>query len=152
MTRHPRLWAAAFAAAGCVVVAAGGQNPGGRFAGVELTVVPVAGNVHMVTRPGGGGNIGMFAGPDGVLLVDSLFAPLAERLIAAVRTVSAGKIRFLVNTHVHPDHIGGNGPLAETDVLIFAHDNLRVRMLDRIRTPRRGGGFSPQPAAGRGPS
>ncbi len=153
MTRHPRRWAAALAAAGCVAVAlaAAGQNPGDRFAGVELTVVPVAGNVHMVQRPGGGGNIGMFAGPDGVLLVDSLFAPLAERLIAAVRTVSDGEIRFLVNTHVHPDHIGGNGPLAATDVLIFAHDNLRVRMLDRLRTPRRGGGFSPQPPPGARP-
>ena len=153
MTRHPRLVAAALAAAGCVVaaLAAVEQNPGDRFAGVELTVVPVAGNVHMVTRPGGGGNIGMSAGPDGVLLVDSLFAPLAERLIAAVRTVSDGEIRFLVNTHVHPDHIGGNGPLAAADVLIFAHDNLRARMLDRLRTPRRGGGFSPRPAAGARP-
>ncbi len=152
MTRHPRLVAAALAAAGIVVaVAAAEQNPGDRFAGVELTIVPAAGNVHMLQRPGGGGNVGVFAGPDGVLLVDSLFAPLAERLIAAVRTVSAGEIRFLVNTHVHPDHIGGNEPLAATDILIFAHDNLRVRMLDELRTPRRGGGFSPQPAAGARP-
>ena len=153
MTRHPRLIATALAAAGCVMVALAGaeQNPADRFAGVELTVVPAAGSVHMVTRPGGGGNIGLFAGPDGVLLVDSLFAPLAERLIAAVRTISDGRIRFLVNTHVHPDHIGGNEPLAATDVLIFAHDNLRVRMFDRIRTPRRGGGFSRQPAAGARP-
>ena len=151
MTRHPRIWAAALAAAGGVAVAAGGQNPGGRFAGVELTVVPAAGNVHMVTRPGGGGNIGVFAGPDGVLLVDSLFAPLAERLIAAVRTVSDGEIRFLVNTHVHPDHIGGNEPLAAGDVLIFAHDNVRVRMLERLRFPRRGGSFAPQPPAGARP-
>ncbi len=152
MTRHPRLIAAALAAA-CVVVAvaAGEQNPGDRFAGVELTTVPVAGNVHMVQRPGGGGNIGVFAGPDGVLLVDSLFAPLAERLIAAVRGLSAGEIRFLINTHVHPDHIGGNEPLAATDVLIFAHDNVRVRMLDRLRFPRRGGSFAPPPSAGARP-
>ena len=148
MTRHPRLVAAALAAAGVVVAAAAAeQNPADRFAGVELSIVPAAGNVHMLMRPGGGGNVGVFAGPDGVLLVDSLFAPLAERLIAAVRTVSDGEIRFLVNTHVHPDHIGGNEPLAATNVLIFAHDNLRVRMLDRLRTPRRGGGFSPEPAA-----
>ena len=152
MTRYPRLIAAALAAA-CVVVAvaAGEQNPGDRFAGVELTTVPVAGNVHMVQRPGGGGNIGVFAGPDGVLLVDSLFAPLAERLIAAVRGLSAGEIRFLINTHVHPDHIGGNEPLAATDVLIFAHDNVRVRMLDRLRFPRRGGSFAPPPSAGARP-
>ena len=148
MSGRPRLAAAALAAA-CIVVAAaaGEQNPGGRFAGVELTAVPVAGNVHMVRRPGGGGNVGVFTGPDGVLLVDSLFAPLAERLIAAVRTVSDGEIRFLVNTHVHPDHIGGNAPLAGRDVLIFAHDNVRVRMLDRLRFPRGGGRFAPRPAA-----
>ncbi len=152
MTRYRRLIAAALASA-CiaVAVAAGQQNPGGRFAGVELTIVPAAGNVHMLQRPGGGGNVGVFTGPDGVLLVDSLFAPLAERLIAAVRTISTGEIRFLVNTHVHPDHIGGNEPLAGSDVLIFAHDNVRVRMLDRLRFPRRGGSFAPQPAAGARP-
>lgn len=147
MTRHPRLVAAALAACLAAAAAAREQNPADRFAGVELTVVPAAGNVHMLQRPGGGGNVGVFAGPDGVLLVDSLFAPLAERLVAAVRTVSDGDIRFLVNTHVHPDHIGGNEPLADSGVLIFAHDNLRVRMLDRLRIPRGGGRFAPQPAA-----
>ena len=86
-----------------------------------------------------------------MLLVDSLFAPLAERLIAAVRGLSAGEIRFLINTHVHPDHIGGNEPLVATDVLIFAHDNVRVRMLDRLRFPRRGGSFAPPPSAGARP-
>ena len=139
--------------AGCiaVVAVAGEQVPGDRFAGVELTVVPVAGQVHMIQRPGGGGNVGLFAGPDGVLLVDSLFAPLADRLVAAVRSVSDGEIRFLINTHVHPDHIGGNAPLAGRDVLIFAHDNVRVRALERLRFPRRGGSFAPRPAAGARP-
>ena len=152
MMRHPRIHLAAVTAACIVAVAvAGAQNPGGRFAGVELTVVPVAGQVHMVQRPGGGGNVGVFAGPEGVLLVDSLFAPLADRLVAAVRSVSEGDIRFLINTHVHPDHIGGNEPLAERDVLIFAHDNVRVRALERLRFPRRGGSFAPRPTAGARP-
>ena len=148
MHRQPRVVVLALAAL-CIliVVGAGAQNQGDRFAGVELTTVPVAGRVHMIQRPGGGGNVGVFAGPDGVLLVDSLFAPLADRLVDAVRRVSDGEIRFLINTHVHPDHIGGNEPLARRDVLIFAHDNLRVRALERLRTPRRGGRFSPQPAA-----
>ncbi len=148
----PRSILAALTAACIVVVAvAGEQNPADRFAGVELTVVPAAGRVHMVQRPGGGGNVGLFAGPDGVLLVDSLFAPLADRLVAAVRTVSNGEIRFLINTHVHPDHIGGNEPLAGRDVLIFAHDNVRVRALDRLRFPRGGGRFALRPAAGARP-
>ena len=152
MIRQPRTAPAALTAACIAVVAvAGEQNPADRFAGVELTVVPVAGQVHMVQRPGGGGNVGVFAGTDGVLLVDSLFAPLAERLVAAVRTVSDGEIRFLINTHVHPDHIGGNEPLAERDILIFAHDNVRVRTLERLRFPRRGGSFAPRPTAGARP-
>ena len=139
MHRQPRVVVLALAAL-CIliVVGAGAQNQGDRFAGVELTTVPVAGRVHMIQRPGGGGNVGVFAGPDGVLLVDSLFAPLADRLVDAVRRVSDGEIRFLINTHVHPDHIGGNEPLARRDVLIFAHDNLRVRALERLRTPAPG--------------
>ena len=153
MPRQPRVVVFALAAVCMVIVAvsAGGQNQADRFAGVELTIEPVAGQVHMISRPGGGGNVGVFAGPDGVLLVDSLFEPLAGRLVDAVRQVSDGDIRFLINTHVHPDHIGGNEPLARRDVLIFAHDNLRVRALERLRTPRRGGRFSRQPAAGARP-
>ena len=149
----PRIVAAALAGA-CIAVlvaTAGGQSQGDPFAGVELEIVPVAGQVHMVTRPGGGGNVGVFAGDEGVLLVDSLFAPLADRLVGAVRRVSDEPIRFLINTHVHPDHIGGNEPLAGRDVLIFAHDNVRVRTLDRLRFPRGGGRFAPQPPAGARP-
>lgn len=123
----------------------------GQFEGVELTISPVAGNVHMVQRPGGGGNIGVQVGPDGVLLVDSLFAPLADRLVAAVAEVSDEEIRFLINTHIHIDHVGGNENLAERGVVIFAHDNTRQRFLEeRSRFPRAGGSFVPQqPAAAR---
>ena len=149
----PRIVAAALTGAGIAVLVAtaGGQGQRDPFAGVELEIVPVAGQVHMVMRPGGGGNVGVFAGDDGVLLVDSLFAPLADRLVGAVRRVSDEPIRFLINTHVHPDHIGGNEPLAGRDVLIFAHDNVRVRTLDRLRFPRGGGRFAPQPPAGARP-
>ena len=152
MTSQHSVVAGTLVAASIVVaVASGQQNRGTQFDGVELTTLPVAGNVHMVMRPGGGGNVGVFAGPDGVLLVDSFFAPLADRLVAAVREVSDGDIRFLVNTHVHPDHIGGNEPLAARGVLIFAHDNLRVRALERLRFPRGGGRFAPQPTVGARP-
>ncbi len=129
----------------CGMVAAGQPRGGNGFEGVELTAVHVAGNVHMVTRPGGGGNVGVFSGPEGVLLVDSLFAPLADRLVSTVRDISDTDIRFLINTHIHPDHIGGNAPLAGQDVLIFAHDNVRLRALERLRFPRFGGRFAPQP-------
>ena len=97
---------------------------------VELNTVPVAGNVHLIQRPDGFANVGVFVGEEGVLLVDSQFEPHAEDLVAAVGKLTDGEIRFLINTHVHPDHIGGNAPLAVGGVLIFAHDNMRVRMLE----------------------
>lgn len=112
----------------------------GQLADVELSIVPVAGSVYMVQRPGGGGNIGVFVGPEGVLLVDSLFAPLSDKLVAAVQEVTDEEIRFLINTHIHADHVGGNENLAEMGVLIFAHDNTRLRFLqERSRIPRDGG-------------
>jgi glyoxylase-like metal-dependent hydrolase (beta-lactamase superfamily II) len=115
------------------------------FYEVELRVVPVAGRVHMIQRPDGFANVGVFVGEEGVLLVDSQFEPHAEDLVSAVRKLSDGDIEFLINTHVHPDHIGGNAPLATDGVLIFAHDNMRVRMLERrSRFPRGNGGFFPQ--------
>ena len=123
----------------------------GNFSEIELSITPVAGNVYMVQRPGGGGNIGVQVGPDGVLLVDSLFAPLADKLVAAVKQVTDEGIRFLVNTHIHVDHVGGNENLAEMGVVIFAHDNTRLRFSEeRSRYPRAGGSFAPQqPAAAR---
>ena len=123
----------------------------GGFDGVELSITPVAGNVYMIQRPGGGGNIGVQVGPDGVLLVDSLFAPLTDRLVEAVKQVTDEDIRFLVNTHIHIDHVGGNENLAELGVLIFAHDNTRLRFLEeKSHFPRAGGSFAPQqPVAAR---
>jgi len=124
----------------------------GNFAGVELSIQHVQGNVYMVQRPGGGGNIGVQIGPDGVLLVDALFAPLADRLVAAIREVSDEEIRFLINTHIHGDHVGGNENLANLGVLIFAHDNTRTRFLEESsHFPRQGGSFAPQQPVGARP-
>ena len=121
------------------------------FADAELSIEHVAGNVYMVQRPGGGGNIGAFIGPDGVLLVDALFAPMTEQLVEVVGEVTDSEIRFLINTHIHGDHVGGNANLAEMGVVIFAHDNTRVKFLEeRSHFPRNGGSFAPQqPAAAR---
>lgn len=123
----------------------------GNFDGVELSITPVAGNVYMVQRPGGGGNIGVQVGPDGPLLVDSLFAPLTDELVEAVGEVTDQDIRFLVNTHIHIDHIGGNANLADLGVVIFSHDNTRLRFFEeRNRFPRDGGTFvPPQPPEAR---
>ncbi len=123
----------------------------GSFDGVGLSIIPVAGNVYMIQRPGCGGNIGVQVGPDGVLLVDSLFAPLTDRLVEAVKQVTDKEIRFLVDTHIHIDHVGGNENLADMGVLIFAHDNTRLRLLEeKSHFPRAGGSFAPQqPVAAR---
>jgi len=123
----------------------------GGLADVELSIIPVSGNVYMIQRPGGGGNIGAQIGSEGVLLVDSLFAQLTDKVEAAVEQVTEEKIRFLLNTHIHIDHVGGNGNLANKGVLIFAHDNTRLRFLEeRSRFPRAGGSFVPQqPVAAR---
>ena len=102
-----------------LILAANLASAQGQFANVELDIVPVAGNVYMIQRPGGGGNIGAFVGPEGVLLVDSLFAPLADKVVAAVKTVSNEDIRFLINTHIHIDHVGGNQNLANRGCVDF---------------------------------
>ncbi|HET7463898.1 MAG TPA: MBL fold metallo-hydrolase [Longimicrobium sp.] len=93
---------------------------------VQVRAQPVAGNVYVLM--GRGGNIGMIAGDDGVILVDDEFAPLTERIRAAVRAISPRPIRFLLNTHWHGDHTGGNENFGRAGVLIVAHDNVRVRM------------------------
>jgi cyclase len=80
------------------------------------------------TLEGLGGRISLLIGPDGVLLVDSQFAPLTERLVAAIRKISDRPIRFLINTHVHGDHVGGNENFAKLGVLIFSRDQLRTRL------------------------
>lgn len=111
-------------------------------------VTHVAGNVHMLEAPDNDGNIGVFSGPDGVLLIDDRYDRDTENLLAAVRSISDAEIRFVVNTHVHPDHIGGNNNLAAYGVTILAHDDVRVRMLTELRIPRRGGITFPQPPPG----
>jgi len=96
------------------------------FDAVEMTVHPVAGNVSYIE--GSGGNIGVFAGDDGVFLIDDQYAPLTDKIVAAVRTISGEPIRFLVNTHMHPDHTGGNENFGRMGTMIYGHDNVRRQM------------------------
>ncbi|HEU4557382.1 MAG TPA: MBL fold metallo-hydrolase [Longimicrobium sp.] len=93
---------------------------------VQVRSQPVAGNVYMLTARGG--NIGALATDDGVILVDDQFAPLTARIQAAVRAITPRPIRFLVNTHWHGDHTGGNENFGRAGVLIMAHHNVRQRM------------------------
>jgi len=98
---------------------------------VEIKATKISGNVHMLE--GAGGNIGVSVGADGILIVDDQFAPLAEKIKAALKTLGEGKLKFVLNTHWHGDHTGGNavfGPEAP----IIAHDNVRKRMSTEQRS------------------
>ena len=100
------------------------------FSKVEMKATKVAGNVYMLE--GAGGNIGVSVGTDGILIVDDQFAPLADKIRAALKGLNQGKLRFILNTHWHGDHTGGNvsfGPEAP----IIAHDNVRKRLSSEQR-------------------
>ena len=93
---------------------------------VRIETTPVAGSVHMLK--GRGGNLGVCAGADGAFLVDDQYAPLSEKIRAAVSAVHPGPLRFVLNTHWHGDHTGGNENLGKAGALIVAHDNVRQRL------------------------
>src|SRR6266542_2445319 len=97
------------------------------FSKVEIKTTKIANNFY--TLEGQGGTIGALVGPDGVFLVDSQFAPLSDKIAAAIKQISDGRIRFVVNTHVHGDHTGGNENLGKLGVVILARPELRARLM-----------------------
>jgi len=96
------------------------------YSKVEIKTTRIADDFY--TLEGQGGTISVLTGADGVLLVDSQFAPLTDKLATAIKAVSDQPIRFLVNTHVHGDHTGGNENFAKLGALIFSRDQLRERL------------------------
>jgi len=111
------------------------------FSQVQIRVTRVAGDLHALE--GQGGTVTVLAGPDGALVIDSQFAPLSEKLIAAIRTFSQARLRFLLNTHVHGDHTGGNANFAKAGATVIAHENVR----QRLRYPPPGANGAPGTAA-----
>ena len=109
-----------------ILVLSGAQAQEDKFAGVEIKTHQVVPGIYMLV--GKGGNIGVSAGADGVFMIDDQFAPLTDRITAAVAALSDQPIRFLVNTHWHYDHTGGNENLGNQGVLIVVHDNVYERM------------------------
>ncbi len=96
------------------------------FSAVEIAAVRVSDGVYMLA--GSGGNIGLSVGEDGVFIIDDQWAPLSEKIMAAIAEITDADIEFLVNTHYHDDHTGGNEALGAAGALIIAHDNVRARM------------------------
>ena len=95
--------------------------------GATPQISQVAEGIHVIM--GNGGNIGVSAGEDGVFMIDDQFAPVTDKLRELIAGVSDKPIRFLLNTHFHGDHTGGNENLGSAGVTIFAHDNVRARLL-----------------------
>jgi len=142
---------AAVAAAGLLVSARLGAQQQPNFDAVQVRVLKAQGNVYMLT--GAGGNVTIQTGSDGVLVVDTQYAGMSEKLLAAIRTISTGPIRYIIDTHVHGDHVGGNANIrkagatiaggnvsgdikdAAEGAQIWAHDNVLLRMSDPKLTP-----------------
>jgi len=95
------------------------------FSKVQIKVTKVAGTVYMLE--GAGGNIGAWVGEDGIVIVDDQYAPLADKIEAALKGVTDNKIRFIINTHYHGDHTGGNA-IFQKEAPVIAHDNVRKRL------------------------
>ncbi|MDH3759628.1 MAG: MBL fold metallo-hydrolase [Gammaproteobacteria bacterium] len=93
---------------------------------VEIVATQVRGDIYMLT--GKGGNIGLFNGKDGSFMVDDQFAPLTDRIIAAVKSTGGDMPQYLINTHFHGDHTGGNENLGNAGTLIMSHHGVRERL------------------------
>jgi cyclase len=102
------------------------QAPQPDFSKVEIKTTKISSTFY--TLEGQGGTIGVLVGPDGIFMVDSQFAPLSQKIAAAIHQISTQPIRFMVNTHVHGDHTGGNENFAKMGATIFSRDELRYRL------------------------
>ena len=109
---------------------------------VEVKATKVAGTVYMIT--GAGGNIGVSVGEDGIIMVDDQYAPVVPKIEAALKSISDKPLRFIINTHYHPDHTGGNEQLGKSAPIV-AQENVRKRLKEGTTTM-----FGPMPAAPKG--
>lgn len=104
------------------ITAFGQQN----FDTVRVRPFKVTDNIYLLK--GAGGNVGVMFGKDGTLMVDDQYAPMSNKINGAIKTLDPGEIRFLINTHVHGDHTGGNDNFKRMGVTVVAHDNVRERL------------------------
>jgi glyoxylase-like metal-dependent hydrolase (beta-lactamase superfamily II) len=135
-------WLLSAGLAAALAASASGQQMD--FTKVEIITEKLGPNVYMLTGSAGldpshedaaGGRIGVLAGPDGILMIDSQYAQLNDKVLAAVRKIDGGPIRFLVNTHIHRDHTAGNAFFARQGAVIFAREELRDGMVRLSQAP-----------------
>ena len=94
----------------------------------DVKIIPTRLTEQIYMIEGDGGNIGLFIGEDGTFLIDDQFAPLTEKIVEAIKSVGGDHPKFLINTHYHGDHTGGNEKLGNKGTLIFSHHNVRERL------------------------
>ncbi len=119
-----RLTAGLFAAAGFL------WAQGVDFNTQQIETVKIADNLYVLMGGPAQGNILMSTGPDGIFLVDSMYAPMHQKIVDAVRKISPAPIRYVVNTHLHGDHTAGNEAMAKLGAVILSQDNMRKRMAE----------------------
>jgi len=126
IVRTSAVFAALIVTALCTVAAAQEKTPD--WSKVEIKVTKVSGNIYMLA--GQGGNIAASVGEDGIVIVDDEFAPLAEKIQTALKNlgITDKPVRFVINTHYHGDHAGGNAPFATSGSTVIAQDNVRKRL------------------------
>lgn len=141
------LWIFSIVSLGDRTLASQAPAPAGQqdFGRVEIKTTKLTDNLYALE--GEGGRIGVHVGPDGVFMVDSQFAPLTEKIVAAIRQISDGRIRFLVNTHVHPDHSGGNENFGKMGVTIIGRPQLRSRLAEPVPATASNAGRPASPPA-----
>jgi glyoxylase-like metal-dependent hydrolase (beta-lactamase superfamily II) len=96
------------------------------FSKVQIKVTKVSGNIYMLE--GAGGNIAASVGEDGIVIVDDQYAPLVEKIQQALKGITDKPVRFIINTHYHGDHSGGNAPFSKAGATVIAQDNVRKRL------------------------
>lgn len=127
---------------------AGAQTPAPAappdFSKVVIKTTDLGGNTYMLE--GQGGNITIAVGADGIIMVDGQFAPLSDKIKAAIKAIAPLPVRYLINTHYHGDHTGGNENFAKDGIAIVAHDNVRVRLAGGTIVGLTGAKNAPRPA------
>jgi cyclase len=122
-----------FALLACLISSTSAQNID--FAKTEIQTVKIADGLYVLMGGPAQGNIVASVGNDGIFLIDSMYAPMHQKIMDALAKISNQPIRFLVNTHLHGDHTAGNEAMAKLGAVIISHDNMRKRMTDPQNEP-----------------